>query len=61
MQLVQGEIDRDINHTWAIPEEPASDDFRSFLPSEQPDVFGAEEQVSVYTRSRAFTSHPPSY
>jgi hypothetical protein len=61
IQLVQGEIDRDIDHTRAMPEEPASDDFRSFLPSEQPDVFGAEEQVSVYTRTRASASHPLSY
>jgi hypothetical protein len=46
IQLVQGEINRDIDHTRVMPEEPASDDFRSFIPSEQPDVFGAEEQVS---------------
>jgi hypothetical protein len=43
-----------------MPEEPESDDFRSFIPSEQPDVFGAEEQVSVYARIRASTSHPLS-
>jgi hypothetical protein len=47
IQLVQGEIDRNIDHTRAMPEEPARDDFRSFIPSEQPDVFGADEQVSV--------------
>jgi hypothetical protein len=47
IQLVQGEIDRDIDHTRAMTEEPASDDFRSFIPSEQPNVFDAEEQVSV--------------
>jgi hypothetical protein len=52
IQLIQGEIERDIDHTRAMPEEPASEDFRSFIPSEQPDVFGAEEQVSVYTRIR---------
>jgi hypothetical protein len=34
-----------------MPEEPAGDDFRSFIPTGQPDVFGAEEQVSVYTRT----------
>jgi hypothetical protein len=61
IQLVQGEIDRDIDHTRAMPEQPASNDFRSFIPSEQPDVFGAEEQASVYTRTRASTSHPQSY
>jgi hypothetical protein len=44
-----------------MPEEPASDDFRSFIPSEQPDVFGAEEQVSVYTRTCASISHTLSY
>jgi hypothetical protein len=54
IQLVQGEIDRDIYRTRAMPEEPASDDFRSCIPSEQPDVFGAEEQVSVYARNHAF-------
>jgi hypothetical protein len=61
IHLARGEIDRDIDHTRARPEEPASDDFRSFIPSEQPDVFGAEEEVSVYTRTRASTSHPLSY
>jgi hypothetical protein len=44
-----------------MPQEPASDDFRRFIPSEQPDVFGAEEQVSVYTRTGASASHPLSY
>jgi hypothetical protein len=61
IQLVQGEIDRDIDHRRARPEEPASDDFRSFIPSEQPDVFGAEGQVSVYTRTRTSSSPPLSY
>jgi hypothetical protein len=61
IQLVQGEIDRDIDHPRAMPEEPANDDFRSFIPSEQPDVFGAEEQVSVYSRTCAPASRPLSY
>jgi hypothetical protein len=61
IKLVQGEIDRDINHTRTMPEEPASHDFRSFIPSEQPNVFGVEEQVAVYMRTHAFSSHPLSY
>jgi hypothetical protein len=44
-----------------MPEAPASDDFRSFIPSEQRDVFGAEEQVSVYTRPGGSALHPLSY
>jgi hypothetical protein len=60
IELMQGEIDRDIDHTPVMPEEPASDDFRSVIPSEQPDVFGAEEQVSVCTRTPASASHPLS-
>jgi hypothetical protein len=61
IQLVHGEIDRDIDHTRVMPEARSSDDFRSFIPSEQPDVFGTEEQVSVYTRTRASASHALSY
>jgi hypothetical protein len=59
--LIQGEIDGDVDYTRAMPEEPASDDFRSFIPSEQPDVFSAEEQVSISRRTRASASHPLSY
>jgi hypothetical protein len=61
IQLVQGEIDRDIDHARAMPEEPAGDDFRSFIPSDQPDVFGAEKQVSVSTQPRTSTCDPLSY
>jgi hypothetical protein len=44
-----------------VPEEPPSDDFHSFIPLAQADVFGADEQVSVYTRTRALGFHPLGY
>jgi hypothetical protein len=35
----------DIDDMWTIPEEPASDDFHTFVPSTCATPFGADEQV----------------
>jgi hypothetical protein len=44
-----------------IPEEPASDDFHTFVPSTYARPFGADEQVSFYVRRRASAFHPLNY
>jgi hypothetical protein len=44
-----------------IPEEPASDDFHTFVPSICARRFGADEQVSFDTRRRASAFHPVNY
>jgi hypothetical protein len=41
-----------------IPEEPASDDFHTFVPSTCARLFGADEQVSFSARTRASAFHP---
>jgi hypothetical protein len=44
-----------------IREEPASDDFHTFIPSTCARPFGADEQVSSDARRRAPAFHPLNY
>jgi hypothetical protein len=44
-----------------IPEEPASNDFHTFVPSTCARSFGADEQVSFYARRRVSAFHPLNY
>jgi hypothetical protein len=41
--LVHAEIERDVNQILIAPDEPASDDFHSFVPSGPAGLYGAEE------------------
>jgi hypothetical protein len=43
---------------WTIREEPASDDFHTFVPSTCGRPFAADEQVSFDARRRASAFHP---
>jgi hypothetical protein len=51
----------DIADMRTIPEEPASDDFHSFVPLTCAGPFGADEQVSFYPRTRASAFHLLNY
>jgi hypothetical protein len=58
---VQAEIERDVDQILIAPDEPAGDDFHSFVPSGPAGLYCADEQISVYARTRASVFHPLSY
>jgi hypothetical protein len=64
-QLAQTEIDIDIGFDFdnirTIPEEPASDDFHTFVPSTYATPFGAGDQVLFDVERRTSAFHPMNY
>jgi hypothetical protein len=59
--LAQAEIERDVDQILIAPDEPASDDFHSFVPSGPARLYGEDEQISMYARTRASVFHRLSY
>jgi hypothetical protein len=59
--LVQTEIERDVDQVLIAPDEPASDDFHSFVPLGPAGLCGADEQISMYARTRALVFHRLGY
>jgi hypothetical protein len=51
------DLDADLNNSWTIAEEPASDDFHTFILLVCTSPFGADEQVSFYAQGRASEFH----
>jgi hypothetical protein len=59
--LVQVEIEHDVDQILIAPDERASDDFHNFVPSGSAGLYGADDQISMYARTRASVFHPLSY
>jgi hypothetical protein len=57
--LMQAEIERDSDQILIAPDEPARHDFHSFVPSGPAGLYGADEQISMYARTRASVFQRP--